>query len=154
MKIFFKKVAALLMTAAIICALSVPVFASYMEHEGLEVSVEMDKESYEEGELITATITVKNTNAEAVIITNLEQLIPEGYELAKDSEAATENVELAPGETVTLNVTYGGEAAEPSAEDAVEDFFNTVIYGETAGIPNLLIAIIIIAAVIIFFKLT
>ncbi|MBQ2861741.1 MAG: hypothetical protein IJE83_03020, partial [Oscillospiraceae bacterium] len=98
MKIFFKKAAAVLMAAAIICALSVPVFASYMEHEGLEVSVEMDKESYEEGELITATITVKNTNAEAVIITNLEQLIPEGYELAKDSEAATENVELAPGE--------------------------------------------------------
>ncbi|MBQ7875613.1 MAG: hypothetical protein IJ306_10765 [Oscillospiraceae bacterium] len=153
MKAVRKIMTALLLAAVLIQFTALPAFASSMEHEGLEVTVQMDKEVYEEGEPITATITVKNTNAEAVTITNLEQLIPEGYKLAEDSIANTTDVVLGPGETVTLNVTYG-EPLESSAEETVESFFDTLIFGESFGIPNILIALIVIIAIFVFFKLT
>ena len=127
--------------------------ATYMEHEGLEVTVQMDKDKYEEGELITASITVKNTNNETVTITNLEQLIPEGYRLAEDSEVATKDVLLNPEETVTLKVTYG-EPIEFTDEETIGNFIDAIIFGETWGIPNILIVFIAVVMVIIFFKFT
>lgn len=153
MKTLCKIFAVLLLTVVMLECFAVPAMASQMEHEGLEVTVQMDKEIYEEGEPITATITVKNTNPEAVTITNLEQLIPEGYKLAEDSEVNTTDVVLGTGETVTLNVTYG-EPLESVETDPVMGFVDTVIYGETIGIPNVLIAFILIVGLIIFFKLT
>ena len=64
MKAVRKIMTALLLAAVLIQFTALPAFASSMEHEGLEVTVQMDKEVYEEGEPITATITVKNTNSE------------------------------------------------------------------------------------------
>lgn len=153
MRNFLKKTAALLMAMLVLNLATVSAFATYMEHEGLEVSVLMDKEVYEQGEPITATITVKNTNTEAVTITNLEQLIPEGYVLSEGSEVNTSEVILEAGKTVTLNVTYG-EPLEEIEEDPAESFFDTLIFGESFGIPNILIALIVIVALFIFFKLT
>lgn len=126
--------------------------STYMEHEGLEVTVKMDKEQYDTGEPITATITVTNTNAYTVTIANLEQLIPEGYALVKDSQAALKNIELSPNRTLVLEVTFEGEAEQE--EGAAEDFFSKLLYGETWGIPNLLIAVILVFAFVIFMLLT
>ena len=153
MRNFLKKTAALLMAMLVLNLATVSAFATYMEHEGLEVSVLMDKEVYEQGEPITATITVKYTNTEAVTITNLEQLIPEGYVLSEGSEVNTSEVILEAGKSVTLNVTYG-ESLEEIEEDPAESFFDTLIFGESFGIPNILIALIVIVALFIFFKLT
>lgn len=140
---------------AVLCAgmLVLPTAATtYVEHDGLQVTAEMDKEQYDDGEPITATITVTNTNAETVTIANLEQLIPEGYKLAEDSQAAMKNVELSPDQTIVLKVTFVGETT--GEEEGTEDFFAKLFYGETWGIPNLLILVVLVIAFIIFMILT
>ena len=63
---------------------AMPAFAMQMENEALEVTVVFDKDVYEEGEEITATIVVRNISAETVIITDVDQLVPEGYHLSED----------------------------------------------------------------------
>lgn len=121
--------------------------------DGLEVTVEMDKEVYDAGEPITATITVKNTSGNAMTIANLEQLIPEGYNLSKDSKAAAENIELRPNQTFQLEVTFEGGAGS-EAEASTQSFFDKVIYGQTKGIPNLLIAVLVVIGFAVFMLLT
>ena len=121
--------------------------------DGLEVTVEMDKEVYDAGEPITATITVKNTSGNAITIANLEQLIPEGYNLSKDSKAAAENIELRPNQTFQLEVTFEGGAGS-GAEASTQSFFDKVIYGQTKGIPNLLIAVLVVIGFAVFMLLT
>ena len=150
MKIF-SKTAAILLSLILRFAFQVTAFASYMENNGLEVTIVTDQENYEEGDPITATITVTNTKDEAVQILNIEQLVPEGYVL-EDSEAATE-VTLEKGDSVSINVRYVGETPALD-ENKVEDFINNLIYGETWVIPNILLVIGGIAAVAVFFKLT
>lgn len=137
----------------IVPVLMVSAGATVMEYEGLRVSVVTDKEHYEPGEAITATFTVENISGKTITVASLEQLIPEGYQLAEGSEAATENVDLAPGQTLTMSVTYGGS---PEAEEAAgeEDFFGKIIYGKTWGLPNLLLIIIAVAAFAVFMFLT
>ena len=71
--------------------------ASLMENDGLEVTIDTDRENYEEGEAITATITVTNTKDEPVQILNLEQLVPEGYVIEEGSDFEGE-VTLGKGE--------------------------------------------------------
>ncbi len=151
MKIF-ARTAALLLSLMFIFVFQTTAFASYMENNGLEVTIVTDRENYEEGEPITATITVTNTNEEPVQILNLEQLVPEGYILEDNAEDFGEII-LGKGESVSINVKYAGENPEIT-ENNVEDFLNNLIYGETWVIPNILLVIAGIAAVAIFFKLT
>jgi len=139
-----------------VCATVLPVKAStYTEYDGLQVSVEMDREHYEEGEPITATITVTNTNDRTVTIVNLEQLIPAGYVLAEGSEVSKNNVPIQSGETIVLKVTFEGQSAEePEGEAVATGFVDKLLYGYTWGIPNLLLALIVVAAVVVFMILT
>lgn len=153
---FLRKVTVAFLLVGCLGMLGLPVRASTtMEHEGLQVSIQMDKEQYDEGEPITATITVTNTNSYSVTIVNLEQLIPEGCVLAEGSDVAKQNVDIAAGETITLQVTYVGDPASTGTEDAGEmSFFDKLLYGETWGIPNLLLAVIAAIAFGIFMLLT
>lgn len=137
--------------------LALPAAATFVEHEGLEISIVMDKEQYEAGEPITATITVTNVSAESITIVNLEQLIPEGYALAEDSEVSMKDVEMAPGRTLVLKVTFVGESEGETAEEETvgfEAFVNKVLYGKTGSVPNMFIATILLIAIIVFFILT
>lgn len=149
-----KKFAAfLLLTILLGTVFALPAAATHMLHEGLDVTITMDKEEYADGEPITATITVVNTNATKVTITNLEQLIPDGYKLAEGSLVSRENVDLAPGQTLVLEVTFAGETT-PEEEAQDQDFFDKLLYGETWGMPNILLALILVAAFAIFMWLT
>ena len=127
--------------------------SNFMEHEGLEITVQMDKEQYEDYEPITATIVVENKSTEIVTIDNLEQLIPAGYVLSNNSQVSTENVELLPQEIVVLQVTYEQESAD-DAVAAQEDFFDKLLFGETWGLPNVLLIVLLAIAVTIFMLLT
>ena len=140
-----------LLTVACFNVLALPASASYMEHEGLEITIEMDKEVYDAGEPITATITVKNTNSGTSTISNLEQLIPEGYRL-KGSKAGVQNIELRPEQTTRLEVTFEGDPDQ--AETTAEGFFDKLLNGETLGVPNLLWAVLLVIGFIIFMILT
>lgn len=138
---------------AVLLALPAAASSSYMEHEGLQITVEMDQEAYDDDAAMTATITVVNTNPDTVTITNLEQLIPEGYQLAENSRSALKNLDLLPGEVTVLNVTFEKEP-EPEESDTPEDFFGKLLYGETMGLPNLLVGTVLTVAVVVFFVLT
>lgn len=129
-----------------------PVAAADLEDQGLEVTVEMDKEAYSPGEPITATIFVENTSGSTVTIASLEQLIPEGYRLVETSEAAMTDVELGPYEGMSMNVTYVGEEAAEEAQ--TKDFFKNLFEGQTLGIPNVLLLFVAVVAVVVFMILT
>ena len=150
-----KRYLILLLTAiylSIFMALPASAQRTVVKHEGLEVAIEMDKEQYEAGEPITASITVRNTSTDTITIANLEQLIPEGYRLSRNSKAGVQNIELRPEQTTTLKVTFEGE---PNQETAItEGFFDKVLYGETWGIPNLLLLVLAVIALVVFMLLT
>lgn len=131
---------------------AMPAYATLMENEALEVTVNFDKEVYEEGEPISATIVVKNISAETVIIRDVEQLVPEGYHLSEDIPKNEEDILLDPEGTIELRVTYGESIDD--AEEEAEDFFDKLIFGESFGIPNILIALFVIIAVALFFYFT
>lgn len=141
-----------LLSVIYISVLVLPVSASFMEYEGLEITIEMDKEIYAAGEPMTATITVKNTNNGTSTISNLEQLIPEGYRLSESSEASMQNVTLRGGQAIVMNVTFVEEA--PAETEAEEGFLTKLTEGTTLGIPNLLWAVLALIAFVIFMLLT
>ena len=124
------------------------------EYDGLRVTVEMDKEHYDNGESITATITVTNTAEDTITIVNLEQLIPDGYRLVEGSVASKENVDIKAGETITLQVSFEGVPEADNGEAGEGDFFDKLLYGETWGVPNILLAVLAAIAFGIFMLLT
>ena len=131
-----------------------PVVASAAaEYQGLQVMIQMDKEYYEEDEPITATITVVNTNSQSVTIVNLEQLIPEGYILAEDSQASTQNVVISSGETIRMQVTFMGDPAVETT-NGEGTFWDKIFYGETLGIPNIILLVIAVIGIVVFMALT
>lgn len=144
----------LLLSILLLQIFALPAMASQsVEHDGIEIEIVTDKENYELDEDIKAVITVRNTNEQAVIIADLEQLVPEGYKIKESADIQLKDIELAPDETITLNVTLVSEAGVLSGE-AAENFFDTIIFGETWGIPNILIVLILIIGVFVFFHFT
>lgn len=153
MKVFRRLIFVFFLLANIIVCTVPAKAAAYQEYEGLQVMVTMDKETYEEGEPITATITVVNTDSQPVTVVNLEQLIPEGYVLSENSEVSTQNVEIRPGQTIELQVTFEGERSD-AAETSEGTFWDKIFYGETLGIPNLILTVFGVIFFIVFMVLT
>jgi hypothetical protein len=128
--------------------------------DGLEVTVEMDKEMYAPGEPITATITLKNTKYKEVTIKNLEQLIPEGFELAEESKAALKNKTLGAKASLKLVVTMQQQEDEPDADGITKignfepPSLTHIFFGETHGMPHLPFWCVMLVAFLIFMKLT
>ena len=147
MKLLKRTILLVLLAAWCLSLGTLHVAATDLEDNGLEVTVEMDKEVYSPGEPITATILVENTNGAAVTIASLEQLIPDGYRLVET------DVELGPYEGITLEVTFVGEEAS-GEETETKDFFRNLFTGETLGIPNLLLLFAAAVAIVIFMILT
>lgn len=147
--------AALLLLILSITLLALPAAANTMvfENDELEVTIEMDKDVYDAGEPVTATLTIKNISSNAVTIKKAEGLIPEGYELSPESKEAVTNLELRAGGTAKLEVTF--EKEEKEADAAQQDgFLEKLLYSETLGIPNLLLAVLLVIAFAIFMFLT
>lgn len=151
MKLFRRLMSVFLLIVGIsMCSVSAKASAP-QEYQGLQVTVNTDKETYEEGEAITATITVVNVDSQPVTVVNLEQLIPEGYVLAENSDVSTQNVEIRPGQTIELQVTFEGEPEDTAEGDS---FWDKVLYGETMGIPNLILIVFGVIFFIVFMILT
>lgn len=102
-----KKVSAFLLMVVLCMSIMVmPAFATTTSQDGLEVTLTTDKETYDKGEQIEVTLVVTNTNDFAVSNVSLENMIPEGYKLSEGSMATKQVESLAPGEMVSLTVTY------------------------------------------------
>lgn len=113
-----KKVSAFILMVALCMSVMVkPAFAASTSQDGLEVTLTTDKDTYEKGDQITATLVVKNTNDFAISNVSLENMIPDGYKLA-DGSTTTKQVEsLDAGESVTLTVTYVAEDANDNEDN-------------------------------------
>ncbi|MGN1142331.1 MAG: VWA domain-containing protein [Oliverpabstia sp.] len=93
------------------------VSAASSGQDGLEVTLTADKDQYRKGEKITATLTVTNTNDESVSNITMENIIPDGYSLADGLEAVKKVESLAPGETVSMTVTYVVDKTDDGTDD-------------------------------------
>lgn len=83
---------------------TVPVLAA--SQNGLEVTFTTDKAEYGKGEKIEATLAVKNTNKAAVKNVSLENIAPDRYKVAKDSQGVKKLDSLGAGEEVKHSVTF------------------------------------------------
>lgn len=111
---FKKSLAVLLVILLCVGILVVPAYAAKASQDGLEVTLTTNKDVYNQGEAIVATLKVRNTNDAAVSNVSLENLIPEGYILEKGSKSILQAGTLAAGETVTLTVSFVAEQSEVS----------------------------------------
>lgn len=83
--------------------------AATVTQDGLNVSLTTDKTEYKKDEPITATLTVENTSGTAVKDVKLENIVPEGYELAKDYSLTKSVDELKSNDKVELTVVYNAK---------------------------------------------
>ena len=109
MKMMKKVSVFLLMLVLCMSVMVIPAFASSTSQDGLEVALTTDKETYDKGEQIEASLTVTNTNDYAVNNVLLKKMIPDGYKLAKGSTVTKQVESLAAGEKVSLTVRYVAE---------------------------------------------
>lgn len=107
--------------AMVLCIgmMTMNVSAESTEQDGLEGSLTTDKSEYSQGDQITATLTVTNTNDESVSNITMENIIPDGYILADDAESIKEVESLNSGESVSMTVTYA--ASETDTEQSSGD---------------------------------
>lgn len=78
------------------------VYATTNNQDGLTVNITTDKESYNAGEDISAELEIINNNETTVTITNAEIIMPDGFELQKDSSSSLTNQKIEPNESLQL----------------------------------------------------
>lgn len=97
-----RKIFGLFMAVALVLGTMSSVFANTtMTKDGIEATITTDKESYEKGESIKVTVTVKNTGNQNVNNITVELKIPEGIQLAEGTDTTIAIGTLAAGEDKT-----------------------------------------------------
>ena len=110
-----RKTMAILITLLVcVGVLLLPAFAAEQSQGGVEITLTTDKEKYVQGDVIEAVLTVTNTNNFVVYDVALENVIPEGCELADGDAASLQLSSLAVGETVTLTTHLVVGKVQPS----------------------------------------
>lgn len=118
------------LTLCLVCFV-VPVCAETLTQDGIEVTLTTDKDSYAQGEKIAVTVTATNTNDTAVSNVSIENLIPDGFQLADGTSATANAVTLEAGETLELNCVYeavasgGDTSSDASSSDDTSSEPNT-----------------------------
>lgn len=109
MKVFKKLTAAAVCMTLMMGAVGIQASAATVTQDGLNASLTTDKTEYKKDEPITATLTVENTSGTAVKDVKLENIVPEGYELAKDYSLTKSVDELKSNDKVELTVVYNAK---------------------------------------------
>ena len=97
--------------------------AETVEQDGISVSYSTDKSQYTDSDKINTTLTVKNNNEGSVYNIELDEAVPEGFELADDSLKYSSIAELKSGEDrelKTVLVNGEGVSASNSADETIE----------------------------------
>ena len=103
MKRYIKAAFSVLLVLSLMLALSVGAFAAGTDaRDGLEVTLLTNQGTYEAGENIQMTVSVKNTNAYAVDQVRLEAMLPEGFEAVGE---LPEPLNIAAGSTGVASMT-------------------------------------------------
>lgn len=97
---------------------TLPVQASSISQDGLEVILDTNKETYSNGEEIEITLDVINTNNYAVSNVSIENIVPKDYKL-KDGKNTKELETLEAGEKVSLKIICLEEKVKETGKDEV-----------------------------------
>lgn len=130
MKVVKKFMAFLLMLILCISMTAIPAFAKSLTQDGLEVTLITDKSEYSQSEQIITTLTVKNTNDFAIKNVSLENVVPDGYKLAENSDLEKQVESLGTGETVSVKVTYISEYSDDSENQSSNGTNTSTLSGE------------------------
>ncbi len=116
-----EKITVVLLAVMMAVSLANLVFAETETHDGVKITLSSDKKEYQEGETITAELTVTNTNEFDLTDVSLKHLVPDGYKLAENSSASKELDVLGAGQSVSLTVKYAAEKAAETTPPKTED---------------------------------
>jgi uncharacterized repeat protein (TIGR01451 family) len=94
-----------------------PALAASLLQDRIEAALTTDKETYQQGEEIKVTLTVTNTNDTAVTNLSLENVLPENFVLAENTETTKKMESLQAGETVTLTTVCTVKASDDKKDD-------------------------------------
>ena len=130
MKVVKKFTTFLLMLILCISLTAIPAFAESLTQDGLEVTLITDKSEYSKSEQIVTTLTVKNTNDFAIKNVSLENVVPDGYKLAENSDLKKQVESLGTGETVSVEVTYISEYSDDSENQSSNGTNTSTLSGE------------------------
>ena len=151
MKIAKKLAAVAVSTLMMFSIAGMNVSAASTTQDGLEVTLSTDKEAYSKDDKITATLSVKNTNAKEVMDVAMETDIPDGYEVADGTKNNKQLDKLAPNESSELKVVYvakdSGEDSQDSEVSPVSPNNDSPKTGDNAVIP-IAIALVMIVSVL------
>lgn len=90
-----------------------------VSQDGISIQILSDQESYEKGDTAIVTAIITNTNNFTVKNVAVKGILPEGLVLAEEAPATVNCEELAPGETVQLEVKV--KLPEEGGEDSGQD---------------------------------
>ena len=110
--------------ALVLCIgmMAIPAFAASSTQDGIQVTLAADKESIQSGRADHSCLNGDKYKRDGrVSNVSLENVIPEGYELADGSEATKQVESLKAGETVTLTAVYTAEDAGVKETDQESD---------------------------------
>lgn len=71
-----------------------PALAATMVQDGIEATLTTDKENYQQGEEITVTLMVTNTNRTEATNVSLETFLPDHFVVAENNETAKQVMKM------------------------------------------------------------
>ncbi|MBP5379683.1 MAG: VWA domain-containing protein [Ruminococcus sp.] len=112
-----KKAISPLLASMLICfsTAALPVFAETVEQDGLQVTIETDKDEYAEKDSVKVDLSVKNNNSYAVKDVTLESVQVSDYVLADGGYNEISFDSLGAGETVSLEAVYVADTQTTTA---------------------------------------
>lgn len=97
-----KKLIVLIAVLFISLMMNGTVYAVESEQDGLVVEITTDQQNYQQGEEISAVLTIHNTNEDDVDISKAEIHIPKGFTLQQSAINQLEDQQLLPDETIEI----------------------------------------------------
>ncbi len=113
---------------------------------GVTTQIKADQNTYTEEDSVKVTLSVRNDNEEEIDSIRMEQVIPEGYELAEGSVSSLEIDSLGEGETVELTVVLQKKGTAAAAEDT-NSSGNTLLMVVAAAVAVLIAAILLVVLI-------
>ena len=98
-----------------------PALAATMVQDGIEATLTTDKENYQQGEEITVTLMVTNTNRTEATNVSLETFLPDHFVVAENNETAKQVTSLRAGETITLQTVCMVKDSDTKKDDTKDD---------------------------------
>ena len=83
------------------------VYAQTDIQDGIEITVETEKEEYQQGEEIIIETTVRNLKGTEITNVSIEHILPKGYIFSVTEEQTIEKLQMGEGYTVLFNVEKG-----------------------------------------------